>query len=201
MSSEAQNLSLDGYKDLPAGKIASVVTYLEMRSRPKLDWSTSDGRFALQRQDRPNLGAYRDLFRRVGEHWLWFSRLAMPDAELRRTLDQSQVYYLVSKGRPKGLLELDAREPGQIELTFLGIVPELIGKGAGKFLLANASDLAWAQNPGRFCVHTCSLDHPRALGLYIAAGFVPYKRAIEVAEDPRGTGKLPRSAAPQVPIL
>ena len=30
---------------------------------------------------------------------------------------------------------------------------------------------------------------------------VPYKRAVEVSEDPRLTGELPREAAPQIPII
>jgi hypothetical protein len=32
-------------------------------------------------------------------------------------------------------------------------------------------------------------------------GFRPYKRAIEVADDPRLRGILPEDAAPQIPII
>ena len=32
-------------------------------------------------------------------------------------------------------------------------------------------------------------------------GFVPYKRAIEISDDPRVTGEMSRSAAPHVPIV
>ncbi|MFL5217644.1 MAG: GNAT family N-acetyltransferase, partial [Microvirga sp.] len=53
----------------------------------------------------------------------------------------------------------------------------------------------------RLWVHTCSLDHPRAVAFYLGAGFRPYKRAIEVADDPRLTGDLPRDAEPQVPLI
>ncbi|MCY4565611.1 MAG: GNAT family N-acetyltransferase, partial [Gammaproteobacteria bacterium] len=53
----------------------------------------------------------------------------------------------------------------------------------------------------RLWVHTCTFDHPGALDFYIRTGFVPYRRQIEVADDPRITGVLPRSAAPQVPLL
>jgi hypothetical protein len=39
------------------------------------------------------------------------------------------------------------------------------------------------------------------LGFYRKVGFVPYKRAIEIEDDPRVTGEMPRSAAPHVPIV
>jgi len=48
-------------------------------------------------------------------------------------------------------------------------------------------------------LHTCSLDHPRAVAFYLGAGLRPYKRAIEVADDPRRD--LPPDAAPQVPVI
>jgi hypothetical protein len=53
----------------------------------------------------------------------------------------------------------------------------------------------------RFFVHTCSLDHPSALSFYVRSGFTPYRRAIEVADDPRLTGHLPLETAPQIPVL
>jgi hypothetical protein len=33
------------------------------------------------------------------------------------------------------------------------------------------------------------------------SGFTPYRRAIEVADDPRLFGFLPREAAPHIPLL
>ena len=53
----------------------------------------------------------------------------------------------------------------------------------------------------RVWVHTCTLDHPRALSFYLQAGFVAYERAVEVADDPRLTGEAPRTAAPHVPVI
>jgi hypothetical protein len=71
----------DGYSDVPAGKIAAVVTHLEMTARS----SRRDdplGAWSLRKVDAPALDWYRDLHRRVGEEWLWFSRARMSDAEL-----------------------------------------------------------------------------------------------------------------------
>jgi hypothetical protein len=49
--------------------------------------------------------------------------------------------------------------------------------------------------------NTVVLDHPRALAFYQRAGFVPYKRAIEISRDPRLTGEVPPTAAPQIPMI
>ena len=88
-----------------------------------------------------------------------------------------------------------------MEIAFLGVVPNLLGKGAGRYLIGRALELAWSRGPRRLTVHTCTLDHPRALEFYLRSGFVPYARSVEIADDPRLVGLLPRTAAPQVPIL
>lgn len=64
-----------------------------------------------------------------------------------------------------------------------------------------AIDIAWSHPIRRFWVHTCTMDHPGALAFYIRSGFVPFKRQIEIADDPRLTGTLSASAAPEVPII
>jgi hypothetical protein len=35
----------------------------------------------------------------------------------------------------------------------------------------------------------------------VRSGFTPYQRFVEVADDPRITGALPPTAAPDVPLL
>jgi hypothetical protein len=64
-----------------------------------------------------------------------------------------------------------------------------------------ALQIAWVRNPRRLTVHTCTFDHPDALAFYLRTGFTPYARSLEVADDPRVLGVLPRAAAPHVPIL
>jgi GNAT superfamily N-acetyltransferase len=99
------------------------------------------------------------------------------------------------------MLELDFREPHGCELAFIGLIPELSGKGHGRWLLAEAVRLAWREGVERVHVHTCSLDHPAALAAYRRAGFTPFKRAIERFPDPRSLGILPNDCAPQIPLL
>ncbi len=151
----------------------------------------------------PDLDWYRRLYREIGEPWLWFSRLRMSDDELRAIVHNPDVdvIALSHNGVDCGLLEFDRRAMPDIELSFFGIAPALIGKGAGRALLDYGLKAAWEHRPQRVWLHTCTLDHPRALDFYRKAGFVPYKRAIEITDDPRLTGDLPRDAAPGVPIL
>ena len=192
----------DGYTDVPPGKIAAIVTYLEMRSAPPLEPPTKS-EFEVRRVVSPDLGWYRRLYRKVGEPWLWFSRLRMSDEELRVILHNSavDVFALSQAGEDQGLLEFDRRNRPDIELTFFGVSSEMIGKGAGRALLAYALPIEWEYKPQRICVHTCTSDHPSALAFYQKCGFIPYKRAIEIADDPRLTGDVPWEAGPHVPIL
>ena len=60
---------------------------------------------------------------------------------------------------------------------------------------------AWDQPIARLWVHTCTFDHPNALGFYQRSGFRPYQVMVEVHPDPRLTGHLPRKASPQVPVM
>jgi len=192
-----------GYSDVPAGHIASVVTDLEMRSRPPTaDAFLPDG-FTLAPVADFSLDAYRALFRKVGADWLWFSRLFMADDELAATLANPavEVRILRSTVEDVGILELDFRQPGQCELTFMGLTAECTGKGLGRALMTQAVNLAWSRPIERMWVHTCTYDHPSALGFYLKAGFKPYAVRVEVQIDPRLTGHLPREAAPQVPII
>jgi GNAT superfamily N-acetyltransferase len=192
----------DGYSDVPAGKIAAVVTHLEMTERPPLR-PDPPGAWTLRKVEIPGLDWYRDLHRRVGEEWLWFSRLRMTDAALAAIIHSPlvEVHALVQDGRDEGLLELDFREPGQCELAYFGVTAKLIGSGAGRWLMNRALERAWSGPVTRVWVHTCSFDHPAAVAFYQRSGFRAFRRQIEIADDPRLDGTTPRSAAGHVPII
>lgn len=192
----------DGYSDVPHGKIAAVVTHLEMMQRPPVR-SAPAGKWDLRHVDKPDLDWFRDLYRRVGEEWLWFSRLQLSDAELAAIIcaPQVDVHALVHDGRDEGLLELDFRKDGECEIAFFGVTGRLIGTGAARFLMNHALQLAWSRPIRRFWVHTCTFDHPSALSFYQRSGFVPFRRQIEIADDPRLAGIHPRDAAGHIPII
>lgn len=184
-------------------QVATIVTSLEMRERPR-PRPLPDSRLRLVRWTTPALSTYRALFRRIGGPWLWFSRLVMDDATLAAIVHDArvEVYAVVDPaGIEVGMLELDFRESGTCELSYVGLIPELAGQGHGRWLMAHALQRAWAPGVTRVWVHTCTLDHPRALGFYRASGFRPYKRTVETFDDPRATGILPADGAPHVPYL
>lgn len=192
-----------GLTRVTPGDLATVVTTLEMRRRPPLR-PLPPSPLRLVRWERPEPGKYRTLFRRVGARWLWFSRLAMDDAALSAILDDPgiQVFAAVDRaGIEVGMLELDFRRAGACELSYVALVPELAGKGLGRWLMAEALARAWVPGVERVWLHTCTLDHPHALGFYRAQGFTAVARTIETFPDPRHQGLLPADCAPQVPLL
>lgn len=184
-------------------QIATIVTSLEMLKKPApRPMKTSP--FALVRWHAPSNEKYRTLFRRVGAPWLWFSRLVMAEERLADIITDPKVeIYAVADraGIEVGILELDFRADSVCELSFFGMVPELNGQGHGSWLMGQALMLAWRAGITRVWVHTCTLDHPSALGFYQRHGFVPYKRLVETFADPRLAGILPREVAPHVPVL
>ena len=193
----------DGYTEVAPGKLVSVVTYLEMRGRPSHSAAEPPAGMAFRRVLQPDLDWYRTLYRAVGEEWLWFSRLRMSDEELAGVLHdpQLELFALSSQGQDKGLLELDCRSLPDIEIASFGLTADLVGLGAGRYLMACALEAALEHSPQRVWLHTCTFDHVRALQFYVKAGFVPYKRAIEVSDDPRITGEISRSVAARIPVI
>ncbi|MGK6319237.1 GNAT family N-acetyltransferase [Sphingomonas sp. DT-204] len=192
-----------GLTPVPDGEVATIVTTLEMRTRPPLR-PLPDSALRLVQWQQPAPDKYRALFRRVGEPWLWFSRLAMDDARLTAIIHDPQVAVFAVTDRTGielGMLELDYRHAGDCELAYFGLVPELAGRGHGRWLMAEALQRAWRPGIARVWVHTCTLDHPRALGFYRASGFTPIRRTVETFPDPRLTGLLSADAAPHVPLL
>lgn len=203
---ETLEISLNGYTDLPAGTVANITTSLEMTEKPDLSSlnQESDGQFSFARLGPEEVDRYRALFKRVGEDWLWFSRATLPEEELRSVLSspKTEVHVLRSNQEDVGLVELDFTTPENVELVIFGIVPEMVGSRAGRWLMSSALQTVWSREATkRFWLHTCTLDHPKALPFYMRSGFVPFKRQIEVAPDPRLSGHLRQDAAPHHPII
>lgn len=197
----------DGYSDVPMGKLAAVVTSLEMQAPPAIGVDPEQPGVTLVRVELPDVAWYRELYSRVGGEWVWASRLAMSENDLAAILrcPDVEVYAVMKDGRAEGLLELDFREEGVCELAFFGLTAAMVGNGTGRWLMNRAIARAWSRDGHEqiacLWVHTCTLDSPQALGFYIRSGFTPVKRQVEVFDDPRLTGILPETAAAQVPIL
>ncbi|HET7716502.1 MAG TPA: GNAT family N-acetyltransferase [Bauldia sp.] len=196
-------IRLDGYTDLPPGKIANVVTYFETFARPEPLPEPHRPDLRLRHIPEPDVGWYRTTIRTIGEPWLWFSPLVIAEAQLAAFLRNPliEVYALERNGETVGIAELDRRMAEEVEISFFGVVESEIGTGAGRLLMNRTLEHAFREKPRRVWLHTCSFDHPAAVPFYRRAGFIPYKFAIEITDDPRLTGHLPESAAPHVALI
>lgn len=201
----------EGMHALPPGCLAALVTHLARPVPPGPVLSTFPDGFVPHHERASEPVPYRALFRRVGEDWLWVSRLVMDDDRLAAILaDPATEIWTLRRAAPAGegeaaedlaLLELDFRQPGDCEIAFFGLVPELTGRRLGPALMALAFARARARGSSRIWLHTCSNDHPGALPFYRAQGFVPFARSVEVMADPRLDGLIRADAAPHVAMI
>ncbi len=191
------------YYELPRGKLANVVTCLEMLAPPARQLVAFPADLDLQKVDGDDLASYREAFRAVGSDIVWFSRLIMADEKLHSILTNPAIdsFYFQRGTETLGLLELNFDHPTDCELAYFGLVPSAIGGGLGRALMDEALRRAWSRGIKRLWVHTCTFDAPQALPFYVRSGFTPYTRMVEIHDDPRLQGKLSERASPQVPII
>ena len=191
-------------KDVPPGCVASIVTHLTMDApaRPRADPGCAQDGVTLERA-LPDAERYLALFRRIGEPWMWHSRLRLAREDLRGIIEDPRVHIHLAQrgGADIGLVELDFRVAGECELAFFGLIPEAVGAGLGRWMMNRAITLGFAEGVSRLHLHTCTMDHPGALGFYVRSGFVARRQELDVVPDPRLTGVLPRNAAPHVPVF
>lgn len=158
------------------------VSYLELtRSPAPVPTHAGDERISLE---RPSIGDYLDLYRRVGEPHRWNQRLETPRSDLTRLLESERSRIYILRGghdEALGLCEFERGRP-DVELKNFGLVPAAQGKGLGTWLLRTALHHEWALQPGRIWLHTDAWDHPAAARLYEAAGF----RTYSVRDEPPG---------------
>jgi GNAT superfamily N-acetyltransferase len=164
-------------------------TYLEQTTRPtpaqleRLGLGETPAEVIVEAWPHPGLqlnrasfcppSLFRYLYREVGRRWHWVDRLSWTDERIREHLATPgvEVWVLSADGVPAGYFELARGAGGAVEIVYLGLLPEFIGRGAGRALLTAAIGRAWDGGTTRVWLHTCSLDHPRALPNYLAAGF------------------------------
>lgn len=154
-------------------------TYLELRSPEELrPVALPDPAPRLECVGECQPSFYRYLYTEVGRAFHWVDRLGWTDAEIQRHLARPglSLWLLTWEGAPAGWFELARQDDGSIEIAYFGLLPDYIGRGWGKHLLAEAVRTAWAEHPTRVWLHTCTLDHPAALPNYLARGFRVVRR-------------------------
>ncbi len=165
--------------------IETTVTYLEMLEKPRAAGPAppSDG-ISVVHAVCPTVSFYRFLYGTVGAPWHWVDRFKLGDDQLAAIVQDPRVgtFVLYVRGVPAGYIELDWRRAPDVEIAYFGIVPEFIGRGLGPYLLRFGIDTAWERGARRIWLHTCTLDHPRALDTYLRAGFRIYDTRTERVE-------------------
>jgi ribosomal protein S18 acetylase RimI-like enzyme len=169
----------EGGEELPAGYVwvTARTTYLEM-PRPETGAAPASPAipegFTIARWETPPTDEYRAMFRAVGGPWGWTGRLLLEDGELQSLLNDPaiEIWCLRQGVELAGFIELDFRQPGEVEIVYFGLRPEFIGRGLGGFVLRWTAHQVWSRpEVERFWLHTCDFDHPDALRVYQRAGF------------------------------
>ncbi len=143
--------------------------------------------FVLRRVERPSPELYRECYRTVGKDYHWRDRWDWSDQEIARLLATPGISLHVAQldGRFAGWYELRrVEEDDSVEIAYFGLAPAALGKGLGKHLLSHAVQDAWALEPKRVWLHTCTLDHPAALPNYLARGFTAYRTQTYRVDSP-----------------
>jgi GNAT superfamily N-acetyltransferase len=163
----------------------TTVTFLSMDQDPDNRVPMPARRLALMRSVKPPVHYYRYLYDEVGRDHIWVDRKRKSDADLLSIIhdDLVEIYVLYVEGSPAGFAELNFRERGVCELAYMGLMPDFVGGGLGEYLLAQAIEIAWQHSITKLKVQTCTLDHPRALGLYQRMGFTPYAQTEAEVEE------------------
>lgn len=177
--------------DQPAA--TQIITYLEQHQRPHLHVTPPHRAAMLLHVEDITVSFSRFLYATVGEPWGWWERSTLDDDELLEILHDPlvEIAVLYVGGVPAGYFELDRRVEGAVEIAYLGLVPEFIGRGLGKWLVSLAVEAAWSHEPERVWVHTSDWDHPRALLTYQWAGFEVFQMERRTVPDPRASADGP----------
>lgn len=154
-----------------------TTTYLEMTHPSNAIPFGGERAIEMRRAEIPSPELNRFFYRTVGADWCWYQRLGWSREDWLRYLDRPELETWVGycSGTPAGYFELEAQAGGNVEIAYFGLLPAFVGRGLGPELLSAAIDRAWRLQPMRVWVHTCTLDHPRALENYRGRGFEIYK--------------------------
>ena len=157
----------------PERTIPATRTYLEQTERPAGVPAWPDTGWRLERIEACPPAFYRFLYREVGRPWHWIDRLPWPDDRITAHLESPgiEVWLLTHGTVPAGFAELERGADGSVEIVYFGLLPEFIGRRVGGPFLGAVLDQAWRAGTTRVWLHTCTLDHPRALANYLSGGF------------------------------
>jgi GNAT superfamily N-acetyltransferase len=168
--------------------VDETVTYLEMTAPDQLrPGRPAPAPVEMDKLDRVSWPLLKATYERIGAPLNWQSRRAGPDAwpdeQWEDLLANPQVHAWIARvgGEVAGLVELEVRPDGEVEIAVFGLVPDFMGRGLGSQLLTLATKLAWNAEPPdggpvrRVWLHTSSRDHPHAKPNYEHRGFRAFR--------------------------
>lgn len=163
-----------------------TTTHLEMTSPSQATPFLGEARLELRQAQIPCPELNRFFYTAVGSDWWWYTRLGWTRQQWIDWVDRPELETWVGyqSGTPVGYFELELQPERQVELAYFGLLPSFIGRGLGAELLSGAVERAWNRSPRRVWVHTCSLDHPRALQNYQSRGFSIFRSDEEIEHLP-----------------
>lgn len=152
-------------------------SYLHLPSPSALRGVSLAPEFRIERAFPCPISFFRYLYTEVGRDYHWQDRLSWSDEQCATHLANADVsiWVLYGHGAPAGYFELNKQHDGSIEIAYLGLIPDYIGRGLGKQLLTGAVKCAWSLGASRVWLHTCTLDYEAALPNYLARGFVKFR--------------------------
>jgi len=162
-----------------------ITYYLEMHSPLALVSDSKNNGLVIQECEMDVWEVNRFLYQYVGKQWHWRDKLVWNDEQWKYYVEQSNLRTWIGywKGAIAGYFELISDSYGNIEIVYFGLADVFIGKGFGGYFLSQAIKYAWTfEGAKRVWVHTCTLDHPRALTNYQARGLSLYREEIENLE-------------------
>jgi len=156
----------------------TTIYHLEMCNPKAFAPKAESPDFEVSLVDPPNPKLNQQFYRNVGSPWQWTDRLPWQDADWHDYVhrDALRTWIGTWHGRPAGYFELESQDDGNIEIMYLGLLPDVIGQGLGGVLLSAAIQRAWqTPNTQRVWLHTCDHDHKHAFDNYLKRGFQLFK--------------------------
>lgn len=155
-----------------------TIFHLEMCARGDFRPSACPPGFDVEWIDPPDPERNRELYCSVGAKWQWNDKLPWSEEDWQRYVCRDALKTFVGSldGQVVGYFELETQDGGNVEIAYLGLLPEHIGKGLGGTLLTAAVERAWElPDTKRVWVHTCTDDHEQALANYLKRGFTVFR--------------------------
>ena len=152
--------------------MGSKVWYLELVERAKTVSSLIPEGLELREVHEASMNAR--FYREVGRLWHWTDRLSWTDRQWENWVNRENLKTWIGhfEGEEAGYVEMEVQEAGSVEIVYFGLLPSMIGKGLGGGMLSLSVQEAWKiEGTQRVWLHTCSEDHPHALGNYEKRGF------------------------------